>query len=109
MLYLSILDGNCSVFCITDTIFWTAAFLLVIFSGIVHEGHITVTDAGFIYLTESGKEIADMIYERHELLSSWLMHLGVPEEIATEDACKMEHVISKESFEAIKKHVGVLS
>ena len=71
--------------------------------------HITVTDAGFIYLTESGKEIADMIYERHELLSSWLMHLGVPEEIATEDACKMEHVISKESFEAIKKHVGALS
>ena len=71
--------------------------------------HITVTDAGFIYLTESGKEIADMIYERHELLCSWLMHLGVPEEIATEDACKMEHVISKESFEAIKKHVGALS
>ena len=71
--------------------------------------HITVTDAGFIYLTESGREIAEMIYERHELLSSWLMHLGVPEEIATEDACKMEHVISKESFEAIKKHVGVLS
>ncbi len=61
------------------------------------------------YLTESGKEIADMIYERHELLSSWLMHLGGPEEIATEDACKMEHVISKESFEAIKKHVGALS
>ena len=71
--------------------------------------HITVTKEGYIYLTESGKEIADMIYERHELLSSWLMHLGVPEEIATEDACKMEHVISKESFEAIKKHVGALS
>ena len=71
--------------------------------------HITVTDAGLIYLTESGNEFADMIYERHELLSSWLMHLWVPEEIATEDACKMEHVISKESFEAIKKHVGALS
>ena len=70
---------------------------------------ITVTDAGYIYLTDAGREIAEMIYERHELLSSWLMHLGVPEEIATEDACKMEHVISKESFEAIKKHVGVLS
>lgn len=67
--------------------------------------HITVTDAGFIYLTESGLEIAEMIYERHELLSSWLMRLGVPEDIASEDACKMEHVISKESFEAIKKHV----
>ncbi|MDD2959802.1 MAG: metal-dependent transcriptional regulator [Lachnospiraceae bacterium] len=67
--------------------------------------HITVTDSGFIYLTDSGKEIADMIYERHELLSSWLIRLGVPEETATEDACKIEHVISKESFKAIKEHV----
>ena len=64
--------------------------------------HITVTDAGYIYLTESGKEIADMIFERHELLTSWLVGLGVPEEIAAEDACKVEHVISKETFDAIK-------
>ena len=69
------------------------------------KGHITVTDAGYIYLTESGKQIADMIYERHELLSSWLVRLGVPEEIATEDACRIEHVISKESCAAIKNHV----
>ena len=67
--------------------------------------HITVTDAGYIYLTDSGREIAEMIYERHQLISSWLIRLGVPEEIATEDACRMEHVISKESFEALKKHV----
>lgn len=67
--------------------------------------HITVTDAGYIYLTDSGREIAEMIYERHQLISSWLMTLGVPKEIATEDACRMEHVISKESFEALKKHV----
>ena len=66
--------------------------------------HITVTDAGFIYLTDSGREIAEMIYERHELLSSWLIQLGVPKEIAVEDACKIEHVISKESFEALKQH-----
>lgn len=66
--------------------------------------HITVTDAGFIYLTDSGREIAEMIYERHELLSAWLEKLGVPADIAAEDACKIEHVISKESFEAIKKH-----
>lgn len=66
--------------------------------------HITVTDAGYIYLTESGLEIAEMIYERHQFLSSWLMRLGVDEKIANEDACKMEHVISKESFEAIKKY-----
>lgn len=67
--------------------------------------HITVTDAGYIYLTDSGREIAEMIYERHELLSAWLIRLGVPADIATNDACKIEHVISKESFEAIKKHV----
>ena len=68
--------------------------------------HITVTESGYIYLTESGKEIAEMIYERHEFLSKWLTSLGVNEAIASADACKMEHVISKESFEAIKKYVG---
>lgn len=66
--------------------------------------HITVTDAGFIYLTESGKAIAEMIHERHELLTAWLTSLGVPEDIASDDACKLEHVLSKESFEAIKRH-----
>ena len=67
---------------------------------------ITVTDAGFIYLTDSGKEVADMIYERHEFLSTYLQKLGVPEKIAVEDACRIEHVISKESFNAIKNHVS---
>ena len=69
------------------------------------KNHITVTKEGFIYLTDSGKEIADMIYERHQLLSSWLIRLGVEPVIATQDACRIEHVISKESFEAIKKHI----
>ena len=64
-------------------------------------GHITVTDAGFIYLTESGREIAEKVYERHRFISSWLISLGVPEDIATEDACKMEHIISNESYAAI--------
>ena len=68
--------------------------------------HITVTDAGFIYLTESGKAIAEMIHERHELLTAWLTRLGLPADIASEDACKLEHVLSKESFEAIKKHAN---
>ena len=67
--------------------------------------HITVTKEGFIYLTETGREIAEMIYERHELLTNWLTRLGVDREIASEDACKIEHVISKESFEAIKCHL----
>jgi Mn-dependent DtxR family transcriptional regulator len=68
--------------------------------------HITVTKEGYIYLTESGKAIAEMIYERHELLSSWLETLGVDSTVAEEDACRIEHVISPESFEAIKKHIN---
>lgn len=70
--------------------------------------HITVTDAGFIYLTDSGKEIADMIFERHEIISKFLINLGVPDEIAVEDACRIEHVISAESFAALKKHIHSL-
>ena len=69
------------------------------------KNHITVSDAGFINLTQSGREIAEMINERHEFLSKWLISLGVPAETATEDACKIEHVLSKESFQAIKDFV----
>ena len=68
-------------------------------------GKITVTQAGYIYLTDSGREIAEMIYERHQW-TNWLISLGVDSNIAAEDACKMEHVISKESFEALKNHFG---
>lgn len=69
------------------------------------KGYIDVSESGFISLTDSGKNIAEMIYERHELLSECLMKLGVSEEIANEDACKIEHVISPESFEAIKSFI----
>ena len=65
--------------------------------------HITVTPEGFIYLTESGKEIADRIYERHKLLSSWLERLGVDPKVAVADACRIEHVISSETFEKLKE------
>lgn len=68
--------------------------------------YITVSDMGYITLTAAGREIAEMIYERHLLLSSWLEQLGVDKEIASQDACKIEHVISKESFKAIKAHIN---
>ncbi|MBR4026075.1 MAG: metal-dependent transcriptional regulator [Lachnospiraceae bacterium] len=68
--------------------------------------HIIVSDAGFITLTETGREIADMIYERHEVITQCLTRLGVSEKIAVEDACKVEHVISPESFQAIKNHLA---
>ena len=65
--------------------------------------YITVDENGFINLTEAGQEIADKIYERHTFLTNWLTSLGVDPEVAAEDACKMEHAISSESFSAIKK------
>lgn len=68
--------------------------------------HITVTKEGFIYLTDSGREIAEMIFERHELLTTWLIRLGVSEQTASEDACRIEHDISQESFEAIKRYIN---
>ena len=72
------------------------------------KNHITVTKEGFISLTDTGREIAEMIYERHELLTDWLTRLGVDATVAAEDACRIEHVISKESFEAIKQYVSNL-
>ena len=70
------------------------------------KNHITVTPEGYNYLTPSGQQIADMIYERHQFLSAWLISLGVDPDTATSDACRIEHVISQESFEAIKKHLA---
>lgn len=68
-------------------------------------GHILVNEAGHISLTESGQMIAESVLERHKVLSEMLIRLGVDVEIASEDACRIEHVISKESFEAIKAHI----
>lgn len=67
--------------------------------------YITLSDEGFILLTPEGKEIAEAVYERHSLITEWLIHIGVEPNIAKSDACKMEHDISPESFEAIKKHI----
>lgn len=69
-------------------------------------GHITVSPEGYINLTDSGRTIADCIYERHTLISRWLEKLGVDPETAAADACRIEHVISSTSFAAIKKHVN---
>jgi len=74
--------------------------------GILKRGdYITVGADGHIFLTEKGKDVAVKLFERHTMLSSLLVSLGVDEETATEDACRIEHVISESSFEAIKKHI----
>ena len=69
---------------------------------------ITVADNGDIRLTEEGHKIADKVYERHQLISSWLIMLGVQEKTALHDACRIEHIISEESFQALKRAVHEL-
>ena len=72
--------------------------------GLLKEGgYVTVNREGFLSLTEAGLEVAEKIYERHKIITSCLQRLGVSEAVAAQDACKIEHVISDESFEAIKK------
>ena len=70
-------------------------------------GFINIDTDGGLTLTEAGREVAEKIYERHTVLSKWLISLGVDEETATEDACKIEHDISDKSFAAVKRHIGI--
>ncbi len=74
--------------------------------GILKKDGLVMTDGnGFIKLTAAGEKRAKIIYERHMLLSQLLMNIGVDEETATEDACRIEHYISEKTFDAIKRHV----
>ena len=69
-------------------------------------GYIVMDEDGYITLTESGSKIAESMYERHMLLSNYLISLGVDERIAVDDACRIEHVISQQTFEKIREHVN---
>ena len=68
-------------------------------------GYVVMDEGGFLSLTELGHQVADRIYERHKLLTKWLIALGVNEETAAADACKIEHDLSDESFEKLKEHI----
>ena len=73
---------------------------------LLREGGFVVMDqGGLLTLTDQGLEIARRIYERHLLLTRWLIHLGVSKDVAAQDACRIEHVISAKSFAAIKAHI----
>ena len=75
--------------------------------GILKKGGYVVTDKdGYLSLTDAGTEVAKKIYERHTVLTEFLVRLGVSRETAVEDACRMEHDISDETFEALKRHAG---
>ena len=75
--------------------------------GLLRKGElVTVEQDGGLHLTQEGRDIAEKIYERHTVLSQVLISLGVPEQVAVEDACKIEHDISDVTFQAIKKHIA---
>ncbi len=69
------------------------------------QGYIEMDGDGFIVLTDAGREVAEKIFERHTILAGVLMKLGVDPQVAADDACRIEHAISDESFEAIKRHI----
>lgn len=76
--------------------------------GILKKGGYVITDEeGFLVLTEEGRKVAEKTYERHEVLTKILITIGVSEEVASEDACRMEHIISDETFAALKKYAGI--
>lgn len=71
------------------------------------DGYITMEPSGAIHLTESGDRVARTMLERHRLLTQWLTDLGVSPWVAANDACRMEHALSEETFACIKRHLGV--
>ena len=105
ILVLSERLGNVRSIDIVHELAFTKPSVSIAMKNLRENGYIRMDKDGYITLTESGQEIADMIYERHKFLSRWLMHLGVDEKTATADACRIEHVISRESFEALKRHI----
>ena len=71
---------------------------------LISGGYLTMEESGFLHLTEAGKELAEKIYERHRLLTELFVRLGVTAETAEADACRIEHAISDETFDALKRH-----
>ena len=90
---------------ITNELSFSKPSVSVAMKNLRENGYIHMDDQGHITLTQTGQDIADKMYERHIMLSNWLIYLGVDEKTAVEDACKIEHVLSSQSLQAIKKHI----
>ncbi|WP_034599454.1 metal-dependent transcriptional regulator [Lacrimispora aerotolerans] len=99
-------NGNVRSIDIAGELEFSKPSVSVAMKNLRENGYIEVDENGYITLLEEGQEIAERMYERHTLLSDWLISLGVTPKIAIEDACRVEHVISAESFAAIKDHVN---
>ena len=98
-------NGNVRSIDIANELEFSKPSVSVAMKNLRNNGYITVDDAGSIRLLPEGERIAREIYEKHMMLTRCLTAIGVPEDIAAEDACRIEHVISRESFDAIKAFV----
>ena len=84
---------------------FTKASVSVAMKNLRQKEYIVMDESGYITLTEAGRVVAEATFERHQVITRLFMELGVPEEVAAEDACKVEHVISEETFAALKAHL----
>lgn len=98
-------NGSVRSIDIVNELLFSKPSVSVAMKNLRENGYVEVDADGFIRLLPTGLEIAERIYERHLLFTQWLISLGVPENIASEDACRIEHVVSAESFQAIKDYV----
>ena len=106
ILILSRRNGNVRSVDIAHELNFKKSSVSVAMKNLRLNNYITINDNGYILLTESGLEIATKIYERHTILTDFLKSIGVNEEVAAEDACKIEHDLSSESFDALKKFIS---
>ena len=91
---------------IAEELGYKKSSISVAMKNLKNQEYITVSDRGYIELTESGMRIARKIYERHDVISTWLVTLGVDPQVASDDACKLEHVLSDQTFNALKDHIN---
>jgi Mn-dependent DtxR family transcriptional regulator len=98
--------GNCRSIDVAQFLGFSKPSVSRAMSLLRENGYVVMDNIGLLTLTESGREIAERIFERHQLLTEWLIRLGVSPETAQADACRIEHVISVESFDHIKKHIS---
>lgn len=109
ILILSKRQGQVRSIDIANELHFSKPSVSVAMKNLRQNGYIQVNDTGHITLTDAGLAIANHVFERHELITSLFTALGVSPEVAAEDACRMEHVISEESFNALKAHAAKFS
>ncbi|MCL2233512.1 MAG: metal-dependent transcriptional regulator [Treponema sp.] len=108
ILVLSFKGGKVRSIDIVNELEYSKPSVSVAMKNLRTKGYIEMDADGYITLTKAGRKIADTMYERHVAISDWLVFLGVDKKTAVDDACKMEHVMSDQSFFAIKKHIEEL-